>query len=164
MQWKSLRDAFVKQQRKRQGATGLVRPYIYENEMQFLLPHILMKERDEYGSGDDKGDDVPLSKFEVKTEDSVSLSASVSGDSQPDMEFEEESEDVGNSLTQAAERKNRGRVAYAEMHPVDAFFQGIAQTVKQLTPSTVAKVKKAVANIVMDAEIDELEGSREGST
>ncbi|XP_044253599.1 uncharacterized protein LOC123004410 [Tribolium madens] len=137
IQWKSLRDAFVKQQRKRQGCGGeKIRPYIYEREMQFLMPHILVKERDEENCI------VPLSHFEVKTEDCSSLSAS--GDSQ----------DAPPLVEECVWEQHNAKMT----HPVDAFFYGIAQTVKQLKPVTIAQIKKSVANIVMDAEIGEIEG------
>lgn len=42
-------------------------------------------------------------------------------------------------------------------HHVDAFFHGISQTVKQLKPSTRARIKKLIANIVLDAEAEEVE-------
>ncbi|EFA08262.1 hypothetical protein TcasGA2_TC005890 [Tribolium castaneum] len=140
IQWKSLRDAFVKQQRKRQSSPKRkLRPYIYESEMQFLLPHILLKERDEESSP-------PLSNVEVKTEDCSSLS--LSGESPDAPPLAEES---------VWEQQQQQHNAKTTHHPVDAFFYGIAQTVKQLKPMTVAQIKKSVANIVMDAEISEIE-------
>jgi len=44
-----------------------------------------------------------------------------------------------------------------DMDSVDAFFHAMAQTVKQLKPITVAKIKKAVSIIVSNAEIEEME-------
>lgn len=43
------------------------------------------------------------------------------------------------------------------MDSVDAFFHAMAQTVKQLKPITVAKIKRAVSIIVSNAEIEEME-------
>lgn len=45
------------------------------------------------------------------------------------------------------------------MDSVDAFFHAMAQTVKNLKPITVAKIKRAVSIIVSNAEIDEMETS-----
>lgn len=45
------------------------------------------------------------------------------------------------------------------MDSVDTFFHAMAQTVKQLKPITVAKIKKAVSIIVSNAEIEEMETS-----
>jgi len=44
-----------------------------------------------------------------------------------------------------------------DMDSVDAFFHAMAQTVKQLKPITVAKIKRAVSMIVSNAEIEEME-------
>lgn len=44
-----------------------------------------------------------------------------------------------------------------DMDSVDAFFHAMAQTVKQLKPITVAKIKRAVSIIVSNAEIEEME-------
>lgn len=46
-----------------------------------------------------------------------------------------------------------------DMDSVDAFFHAMAQTVKQLKPITVAKIKRAVSIIVSNAEIEEMEAS-----
>lgn len=46
-----------------------------------------------------------------------------------------------------------------DMDSVDAFFHAMAQTVKQLKPITVAKIKRAVSIIVSNAEIEEMETS-----
>lgn len=46
-----------------------------------------------------------------------------------------------------------------DMDSVDAFFHAMAQTVKQLKPITVAKIKRAVSIIVSNAEIEEMENS-----
>jgi hypothetical protein len=152
IQWKSLRDAFVKQQRKRQSSTARVRPYVYETEMQFLMPHILLKEREDCGP---EGDGLTVKNFDVKTEDCVSLNASFSGDSQTEIDAERETPAMEEFLwDQSIHPKTTND---RETHPVDAFFHGIAQTVKQLKPATIAKLKKAVANIVMDAELEEIE-------
>lgn len=146
IRWKSLRDAFVKQQRKRQDCTAKVRPYIYESEMQFLLPHILLKDRDTdgYESGNESIS-VPVSNFEVKTEDCPSLNASLSGDSHLDETIDPDAPPLIKEL-----------IWDDKQHPIDAFFYGIAQTVKQFKPITAARVKKAVANIVIDAEIEDI--------
>ncbi|RZC33182.1 uncharacterized protein BDFB_014733, partial [Asbolus verrucosus] len=138
IQWKSLRDAFVKHQRKRKAAKTRVRPYLYEDEMRFLLPHILLRECDD--------DHVPVRNFDVKTEDGAGLTA----DFRPEAEPQPRAAD-------AAERLPWERSRPEDAHPVDAFFHGVAQTVKQLRPATVARLKKAVANIVMDAELEEIE-------
>lgn len=46
-----------------------------------------------------------------------------------------------------------------DMDSVDAFFHAMAQTVKQLKPITVAKIKRTVSIIVSNAEIEEMETS-----
>lgn len=46
-----------------------------------------------------------------------------------------------------------------DMDSVDAFFHAMSQTVKQLKPITVAKIKRAVSIIVSNAEIEEMESS-----
>lgn len=43
--------------------------------------------------------------------------------------------------------------------PVDTFFLGLAQTVKRLKPVNQVLLKKAISNIVFDAELLETEAS-----
>ena len=46
---------------------------------------------------------------------------------------------------------------FPHMDDLEIFFYGLAQTMRKLRPLTIAKLKKEMANLVTDAEIQELE-------
>lgn len=179
-QWKSLRDAYVKYQKKRQMCPS-IRPYVYEKEMEFLLPQVLNTLNKPITI-----DDHFLSSFILREEDSISVS-SYSETEPNDIQHEKmddqqefleevsfeyetqshssgyqnssdlyESEDKSKEYTEEYYNNNDDR-SQNDKHPIDAFFYGIAQTVKQLKPLTRTRIKKAIANVVLDAEAEEVE-------
>ncbi|XP_014251122.1 uncharacterized protein LOC106667594 [Cimex lectularius] len=163
--WKSLRDSFLRNLKKA-GVQGnkKIKPWKYSDQMQFLLPYI--------GS---KG--TASVKEELGYDDSA---GTMNGDTSQDFaEMLVESDHVQNGIDERLHKKrvsvNERTVKRLKNHvtgsnymkpflscqndPIDSFFLGIAQTVKKLSPFNQAFIKKAIANLVIDTEINELEDS-----
>lgn len=160
-----------------------IRPYIYEKDLEFLYPQVLetinkLKTVENHF--------ISPNTSEFREEDTISISSCSEScqEMEQDQEllyekeepFEEVSFEYITKPNPAYEvrpdligrvKKSEPVEAQNEMfynieqdrkeHPVDAFFYGIAQTVKQLKPSTISRIKKAVTNIVLDAEAEELD-------
>lgn len=203
IQWKSIRDAYVKYQKKRL-IYPKIRPYVYEKDMEFLLPQVVetfnkCKVVENYFKSSDSSrlqaeDSISISScsdsdykeieeelsekkeepFEEVTIEYISkrncaykselnLSKSEAGEMESEMfynvdqcEKEQSAHLIENVNPAEVVKVERDRIynieQYKREHPVDAFFYGIAQTVKQLKPSTITKLKKTITNIVLDAE------------
>ena len=48
-----------------------------------------------------------------------------------------------------------------DVQSIESFFEGVIQTVRKFKPSTIDRLKQTVANLVMDAEIEEMEENME---
>ncbi|XP_050435672.1 uncharacterized protein LOC126842655 [Adelges cooleyi] len=168
VRWKTLRDGFVRHLKKKKAlemytAAAAMRPYKLEKQISFLLPHVSFRDDEEGGSLD---------------EETSSLTDKPGADSDPpydqqaaeDMIYDQLSIEKTCSEHEALDRSvhflcdQRYKAAainyrLEDMDSVDAFFHAMAQTVKQLKPITVAKIKRAVSIIVSNAEIEEMESS-----
>lgn len=180
IQWKSIRDAYVKYQKKRLQHPR-IRPYIYEKDLEFMLPQVL-EAISKLKTVENQS--ISPNTSELQEDDTISISSCSDLDSgemeeEPMDQKQEPFEEVSfeyitksNSVYQnqpeltRTVHKTESVEAHNEMfyniehdkkeHPVDAFFYGIAQTVKQLKPSTISRIKKTVTNIVLDAEAEEV--------
>ncbi|XP_050533707.1 uncharacterized protein LOC126901345 [Daktulosphaira vitifoliae] len=168
VRWKTLRDGFVRHLKKKKAlemytAAAAMRPYKLEKQISFLLPHVSFRDEDEGGSMDEDA-----SSQIDKTVDNSDLSYG-----QPDVDdliFDQSVTEKSCSEHDALDRSihflcdqrykpNTINYRWEDMDSVDAFFHAMAQTVKQLKPITVAKIKRAVSIIVSNAEIEEMENS-----
>lgn len=92
----------------------------------------------------------------VETEPSTSHVNCVSAET-PMTRKRQKKENYYGSMDSAVMYIKKSHQQQTNRNDVDDFFHGLAQTVKKLHPMTIARVKKHVANIVMDAEIEDLQ-------
>ncbi|KAL5234209.1 hypothetical protein ACI65C_001619 [Semiaphis heraclei] len=180
VRWKTLRDGFVRHLKKKKTmemytAAAAMRPYKLEKQIAFLLPHVSF--RDEDDNGDSNGDeDITATSLSMATD----IKQTIANECEPsaydqqvavaEMLYEQsnntdksciEHEALDRSIHFLCDQRYKQAAAtnykLEDMDSVDAFFHAMAQTVKQLKPITVAKIKKAVSIIVSNAEIEEME-------
>lgn len=175
VRWKTLRDGFVRHLKKKKTmemytAAAAMRPYKLEKQIAFLLPHVSFRDEDDNGGSDDDEDTSSLlMAADIKTANDCEPSSAYDQQATAEMLYEQSNIDKSCSEHEALDRSihflcdQRYKQAAAtnykleDMDSVDAFFHAMAQTVKQLKPITVAKIKKAVSIIVSNAEIEEME-------
>lgn len=176
VRWKTLRDGFVRHLKKKKTmemytAAAAMRPYKLEKQIAFLLPHVSFRDEDDNGSsnGDEDNTSSLLMAADVKPAIDCEPSAYDQQQATAEMLYEQSNMDKSCSEHEALDRSihflcdQRYKQAAAtnykleDMDSVDAFFHAMAQTVKQLKPITVAKIKRAVSIIVSNAEIEEME-------
>jgi len=173
VRWKTLRDGFVRHLKKKKTmemytAAAAMRPYKLERQIAFLLPHVSFRDEDDNGgSNDDEDTSSLLMATDIKTNECES--SAYDQQSAAEMLYEQSNMDKTCSEHEALDRsihflcdqryKQAAATSYKleDMDSVDAFFHAMAQTVKQLKPITVAKIKRAVSIIVSNAEIEEME-------
>ncbi|CAH1715165.1 uncharacterized protein LOC114130487 [Aphis gossypii] len=173
VRWKTLRDGFVRHLKKKKTmemytAAAAMRPYKLEKQIAFLLPHVSFRDEDDNGgSNDDEDTSSLLMATDIKTNECES--STYDQQAVAEMLYEQSNIDKTCSEHEALDRSihflcdQRYKQAAAtnykleDMDSVDAFFHAMAQTVKQLKPITVAKIKRAVSIIVSNAEIEEME-------
>ncbi|XP_060881412.1 uncharacterized protein LOC132952917 isoform X2 [Metopolophium dirhodum] len=177
VRWKTLRDGFVRHLKKKKTmemytAAAAMRPYKLERQIAFLLPHVSFRDEDDNGSSNGDEDTTSSSLLmaaDVKPAIDCEPSAYDQQQVTAEMLYEQSNMDKSCSEHEALDRSihflcdQRYKQAAAtnykleDMDSVDAFFHAMAQTVKQLKPITVAKIKRAVSIIVSNAEIEEME-------
>ncbi|XP_001949308.1 uncharacterized protein LOC100162917 [Acyrthosiphon pisum] len=176
VRWKTLRDGFVRHLKKKKTmemytAAAAMRPYKLEKQIAFLLPHVSFRDEDDNGSsnGDEDNTSSLLMAADIKPAIECEPSAYDQQQTAAEMLYEQSNMDKSCSEHEALDRSihflcdQRYKQAAAtnykleDMDSVDAFFHAMAQTVKQLKPITVAKIKRAVSIIVSNAEIEEME-------
>lgn len=181
VRWKTLRDGFVRHLKKRKTlemytAAAAMRPYKLEKQIAFLLPHVSFRDEDDNGYSNDD-DDEDTSSMADKAAAAAAVAAndcdSVYEQQVTEMLYEQsvimdkacsEHDALDRSIHFLCDQRYKQQAAAAnykleDMDSVDAFFHAMAQTVKQLKPITVAKIKRAVSIIVSNAEIEEMETS-----
>ncbi|XP_015367488.1 PREDICTED: uncharacterized protein LOC107164249 [Diuraphis noxia] len=177
VRWKTLRDGFVRHLKKKKTmemytAAAAMRPYKLEKQIAFLLPHVSFRDEDDNG---DSNDDEDTSSLPMATDiKTIANECEPSAYDQQavvtEMLYEQsnmmdksciEHEALDRSIHFLCDQRYKQAAAtnykLEDMDSVDAFFHAMAQTVKQLKPITVAKIKKAVSIIVSNAEIEEME-------
>ncbi|KAL4149424.1 hypothetical protein QTP88_003376 [Uroleucon formosanum] len=175
VRWKTLRDGFVRHLKKKKTmemytAAAAMRPYKLEKQIAFLLPHVSFRDEDDNGSSNgDEDTSSLLMATDIKSAIDCEPSAYDQQQVTAEMLYEQSNMDKSCSEHEALDRSihflcdQRYKQAAAtnykleDMDSVDAFFHAMAQTVKQLKPITVAKIKRAVSIIVSNAEIEEME-------
>ncbi|KAE9541779.1 hypothetical protein AGLY_003770 [Aphis glycines] len=173
VRWKTLRDGFVRHLKKKKTmemytAAAAMRPYKLEKQIAFLLPHVSFRDEDDNGgSNEDEDTSSLLMATDIKTNECES--STYDQQTVAEMLYEQSNIEKACSEHEALDRSihflcdQRYKQAAAtnykleDMDSVDAFFHAMAQTVKQLKPITVAKIKRAVSIIVSNAEIEEME-------
>jgi len=158
-------------------AAAAMRPYKLEKQIAFLLPHVSFRDEDENGGSNDD-DEEDASSLADKVTAAAAVAAANDCDSVYEQQVTEmlyeqsvimdkacnEHDALDRSIHFLCDQRYKQQAVAVnykleDMDSVDAFFHAMAQTVKQLKPITVAKIKKAVSIIVSNAEIEEMETS-----
>ncbi|XP_044760182.1 uncharacterized protein LOC123317641 [Coccinella septempunctata] len=151
-QWNSLRDGYRKNKRKRMTKSGQaaipLKKWKFEEEMNFLDPYI--QDRKTFSS-------IEISETEADPEtdvDEISQieeGASTSNDSVTPKRRKKEKASAS-SMVMDYLLKNKQE----EKDDVDAFFHGLAQTVKKMSPYYRAITKARVGSVVGEMEIQSI--------